>query len=332
MQVQRHLAAELHRSITDASAAIGIARYLLEQVREEARDTTPAAAVTFYRTLRSVMLRRVEVIQQLQALLPQVQPELVQYTRHSVPDWIIELLGLFPTAAALAAATVEQVDAVKTVLPERARTLVAGAATSVASLTGPAAAASIRLLVKQIHELDRTIAAGEQTVRELVEADPLHRRQVQLLLTIPGIGERTAYVLSLELGDVQQFRDDPRLDRLVRLDPHEDRSGDGVVRAEGISHRGNAHVRPGAVHAHHDRHPSPARADGLLRAAVRAWQTQAGRPGGVHAQAPAHRLRHPALGVGLRSRAQEQPAGSRRTRRLSGAQRQTACCIARDRT
>ena len=150
MQVQRHLAAELHRSITDASAAIGIARYLLERVREgKPRDTTPSAAVTFYRTLRSVMLRRVEVIQQLQALLPQVQPELVQYTRHSVPDWIIELLGLFPTAAALAAATVEQVDAVKTVLPERARTLVAGAATSVASLTGPAAAASIRLLVQQ---------------------------------------------------------------------------------------------------------------------------------------------------------------------------------------
>ena len=79
-------------------------------------------------------------------------------------------------------------------------------------------------------------------MRELVAADPLHRRQVQLLLTIPGIGERTAYVLSLELGDVQQFRDDRALTAWCGLDPHEDRSGDGVVR-RGISHRGNAHVR-----------------------------------------------------------------------------------------
>jgi transposase len=243
MQVRRHLEADLHRSITDASAAVGIARYLLERVRDgKARDTAPSPTASFYRTLRSVGLRRVEVVQQLQALLPQVQPELVRYTRHGVPDWIIDLLALFPTAADLARASVGQVDAVKTVLPERARELITEAATSVASLCGPAAAANVRLLIQQIRELDRTIAAGEQTVRELVAADPLHRRQVALLLTIPGIGERTAYVLSLELGDVQQFRDDRALTAWCGLDPHEDRSGDGVVR-KGISHRGNAHVR-----------------------------------------------------------------------------------------
>ncbi len=243
LQVKRHLEADLHRSVTDASAAVGIARYLLERVRDGAvRDAPPSAAATFYRTLRSVGLRRVEVVQQLQALLPQVQPELVHYTRHGVPDWIIDLLDQFPTARDLATATLAQVDAVKTVLPERARALIAGAATSVASLTGPAAAASIQLLIRQIRELDRTIASGEQIVRTLVASDPLHRRQVELLLTIPGIGERTAHVLSLELGDVQLFRDDRAVTAWCGLDPHEDRSGDGVIR-RGISHRGNAHVR-----------------------------------------------------------------------------------------
>lgn len=243
LQVKRHLEADLHRSVTDASAAVGIARYLLERVHDGAvRDAPPSAAATFYRTLRSVGLRRVEVLQQLQALLPQVQPELVQYTRHGVPDWIIDLLDRFPTASDLAAATLAQVDAVKTVLPERARALIAAAATSVASLTGPAAAATIQLLIRQIREIDRTIASGEQLIRTLVAADPLHHRQVELLLTIPGIGERTAYVLSLELGDVQLFRDDRAVTAWCGLDPHEDRSGDGVIR-RGISHRGNAHVR-----------------------------------------------------------------------------------------
>lgn len=78
MAVKRHLAAELHRAVTDAHAADGIARYLLERVRDRrVRDDAPPAAVAFYRSLRSMMHRRMEVDQQLHALLIQIHPELV---------------------------------------------------------------------------------------------------------------------------------------------------------------------------------------------------------------------------------------------------------------
>ncbi len=243
MQVQRHLAADLHRSVTDPSAAVGIARYLLERVRDrQARDDTPSPVVQLYRTVRSVGLRLVEVQQQLQGLLVQIQPELVQYTRHGIRNWIVDLLERFPTAAELGAASVEQVSAIRLVLPQRAAALVAAARTSVASMTGSAARITMQLLIRQIRELQRTMAEGENAVRELVQADALHRRQVELLLTMPGAGERTAHVLSLELGDVARFRDDRAVVAWCGLDPHEDRSGDGVI-SRGISHRGNAHVR-----------------------------------------------------------------------------------------
>jgi len=243
LQVQRHLSADLHRSVTDVSAAAGIARYLLERVRDRPiRDDAPSAAVQFYRTLRSVMHRRMEVEQQLHAVLIQIHPELVQYCRNGFTEWLMILLERYPTAADLAGAPVTDVDGIRFVQPERAADLVASAQSSVASLTGPAARGTILLLVSQWRDLSRSIVAGQQTIAALIAADPIHSAQARLMATLPGIGAWTAQVLSLELGDLSRFHDDRALVAWCGLDPHDDRSGDGVIR-RGISHRGNAQVR-----------------------------------------------------------------------------------------
>jgi len=285
VQVQRHLSTELHRSVTEVSAADGIARYLLERMGERAmRDDAPSAAVLFYRTVRSVMHRRLEVEQQLHAVLIQIHPELVQYCRSGFPLWIIDLLERFPTAIELANARVAAVDAIRNVLPDRAARLVAAARESVASLIGPAARATITLLIAQWRDLTRTIDAGKTTIATLIVEDPLHREQARLLATLPGIGEWTAQILTLELGDFARFRDDRTLVAWCGLDPHEDRSGDGVIR-RGISHRGNAHVRralfmPAFTAA--KRLPAIAALDQRLRAA--------GKPPLVAAVACMHKL------------------------------------------
>jgi transposase len=241
--VKRHLAAELHRAVTDAHAADGIARYLLERVRDRrVRDDAPPAAVAFYRSLRSAMQRRVEVDQQLHALLIQVHPELVQYCRSGFRDWMIDLLERYPTAQHLARARPEGLAQLPFAARSRADSLVAGARATVAGLTGDGAAAAVALIIRQRRDLDAAIADGQRALSALVAADPLHARQVRLLATIPGIGEWTATILSLELGDLKRFDSDRALIAWSGLDPHEDRSGDGVVR-RGISHRGNADVR-----------------------------------------------------------------------------------------
>lgn len=241
--VKRHLAAELHRAVTDAHAADGIARYLLERVRDRrVRDDAPPAAVAFYRSLRSAMHRRMEVDQQLHALLIQVHPELVQFCRSGFADWIIDLLERYPTAERLARARPEGFAHLPFAARSRAAKLIAAAKATVAGLTGDAAAAAIGLLIRQRRDLDRTIDDAQAALAALVAADPLHARQVRLLTTIPGIGDWTASILSLELGDLTRFDSDRALIAWAGLDPHEDRSGDGVIR-RGISHRGNADVR-----------------------------------------------------------------------------------------
>ena len=292
VQVQRHLSADLHRSVTDASAADGIARYLLERVRDrQARDVEPSAAVQFYRTLRSVMHRRMEVEQQIHAVLIQIHPELVRFCRSGFPNWIIDVLERFPTAADLASATADAVSDIRYVLPERAVALVSAAKDSVASMTGPAARSTMQLLVRQWRDLDRTITAGRQTIAALIAEDPVHREQARLMATLPGIGEWTAQVLSLELGDLSRFRDDRAMVAWCGLDPHEDRSGDGVIK-RGISHRGNAQVRralfmPAFTAA--KRLPAIAALDQRLRAA--------GKPPLVVAVACMHKLLRIAFAV-----------------------------------
>jgi transposase len=241
--VKRHLAAELHRAVTDAHAADGIARYLLERVRDRrVRDDAPPAAVAFYRSLRSAMHRRMQLDQQLHALLIQVHPELVQYARSGFTDWMIALLERYPTAERLARARPEGLAHLPFAARSRAESLIAGARSTVAGLTGDAAAAAVEFIVRQRRDLDRAIDDGQRALSALVAADPLHARQVRLLTTIPGIGDWTATILSLELGDLTRFDSDRALIAWSGLDPHEDRSGDGVIR-RGISHRGNADVR-----------------------------------------------------------------------------------------
>jgi hypothetical protein len=193
VQVQRHLSADLHRSVTDASAADGIARYLLERVGDRAvRDDAPSAAVQFYRTLRSVMQRRVEVEQQLHSVLIQIHPDLVQYCRDGFPGWIMDLLERYPTAAELAGAPVAAVDAIRFVLPERAKSLVVAARASVASMTGPAARETISLLVSQWRDLTRTIKTGHATITaprtNPPARHPARHRRLDRPGPVPGTG------------------------------------------------------------------------------------------------------------------------------------------------
>jgi transposase len=243
MSVKRHMSVDLHRAVTDASAAVGIARYLLDRMCDcSERDNAPSPAVVLYRTLRSMIQRRVEIQQQIHALLSQVHPELVQYARSGFARWLIDLLERYPTAERLARAKVETVDAIPTVLRDRAEKLVAAARTSVASLHGAGVEHAMRLLILQWRDLDRAIDDGQKAISVIVDGDPVHADQVRLMETIPGIGRWTACVLSLEIGNFGRFRDDRGLIAWCGLDPHEDRSGDGVFR-RGISHRGNAEAR-----------------------------------------------------------------------------------------
>jgi transposase len=96
-------------------------------------------------------------------------------------------------------------------------------------------------LVQELQYLDGLLARVTDQVGALAEQKP-HRSQVQLLTTIPGIGELTAMVLLTEIIDVERFRNLDHLASYVGLVPGEDSSGDREW-VTGLTQRRNAHLR-----------------------------------------------------------------------------------------
>jgi len=239
LAVKRYLASDLHRAVSDASAARGIAQLMLERYAD--RPAVPVAldgSVTLYRTVRTQIVRRVETYQRLQALLVSVHPDLVQYCRARVPDWVLAVIEHYPTARHLARGSAVVLERLPHIDAERAGSLLAAAKASVAALTDEGAAEAMRLLVGEIRDLDAGIGRGQSALERMLGDDP----RVKRLDGMPGIGPWSAIALVLEIGDVTRFRDVRSLIAWSGLDPHEDVSGDGVIR-RGISHRGNAHLR-----------------------------------------------------------------------------------------
>jgi len=239
LAVKRFLDADLHRKVDDRQAAAGIARFLLEYRREvEPDEVTLDGKQVFYRQIRSLITMRTTQRQQLQSLLPSANPELVQYIRDGVPNWVLAVCAQYPTATHLARCQVKALAAIPHVGATKAESLRTAAKSSTASLTDDGTAAAIRMIIVEIQALDARIATGQAELEKLLGDDP----RVALLDSIPGVGIWSAMALTLEIGDPDRFADVRQLIAWSGLDPREDTSGDGVIK-RGISHRGNAHLR-----------------------------------------------------------------------------------------
>lgn len=239
LALRRYLTADLHRSVTDASAARGIARFLMERCRGQ-RPSAPLheGAVSLYRLLRSAIQRRMELKHQFLALLVSTNAELVQYTRAKLPDWVVAVVKEYPTAKHLARASVEVLDRIPYVDPPRAEALIAAAKTSVSAMTDDGAADAMRFIVRQLYDLEEAMACYRARLERMLADDP----RIARLDTITAVGKWSAICLVLEIGDVARFSTVRELVAWAGLDPHEDMSGDGVIR-RGISHRGNRAIR-----------------------------------------------------------------------------------------
>lgn len=109
-----------------------------------------------------------------------------------------------------------------------------------AGLTDPFVVKQIRLLIAYF---DRLIAQTQQAMHALVAQSQTLRRQHQLLVSIKGIGDKTATLLLAELGDITRFDTPRQLAAFIGLTPQHFQSGTSVRKHASISRQGNARVR-----------------------------------------------------------------------------------------
>jgi len=97
-------------------------------------------------------------------------------------------------------------------------------------------AASVKGFQKQIVELEKRI---KEILKENVEL----AAQVKLLITVPGIAQRSAVGLLAEVGDIEAYATAQDLAAKLGLNPVHRRSGSSLHGRTRISKAGNAHAR-----------------------------------------------------------------------------------------
>jgi transposase len=98
-------------------------------------------------------------------------------------------------------------------------------------------------LREHVAYLERCMQRIRQTIREHIQAYPELKKQQELLLSIPGIGEITASKLLGEIRDVCAFEDARQLAAYAGVTPRNFVSGTSVHKKSRMSKTGNANLR-----------------------------------------------------------------------------------------
>lgn len=240
LAVKRFLERDLHRNVTDALSAKGIARYLRQGMRPQEVPYEPnlEGPQVLYRHINSIIKQSGKVKNELQSLLPRVQPGLVRFCRNGIPAWLLTILTKYPTAPKLARAKAETVARIPYVTLKRARILISDAKESVAAQRDEYTAVVIRSLATElIHMNELTKRLKKDLCRSLPEDEG-----VKIMKSIIGIGQWTAVCLRLELGPIERFPNAKSMVAFSGLDPRVLQSGDSE-RHIGISRRGRSQIR-----------------------------------------------------------------------------------------
>ncbi len=239
LALKRFLDTRLHRAVTDAHAAKDIALFLQSGVRL-GREYKPKLQedIRWYRSLCNQTKRLAAMKNELQYSLVTAHPDLVQYARENLPQWLLRLLVKYPTAARLSRAHSSTVASIPFVTATRAKTLIAAAKNSVASSSGSCTEAMVSNLAGEILRLEAKLKRW----REDLCSHFREHKVVAILDSLPGIAKWTAVSFLLEVGDFDRFPSERALIAFLGLDPCPQFSGDGRKR-RGISRRGPARLR-----------------------------------------------------------------------------------------
>jgi len=107
----------------------------------------------------------------------------------------------------------------------------------------PSSAKVRESLQKHLAFLEEQIKDLEKLIRQHVNQYPDLKRQKDLLTSIPGLGESSAFQMMAECGNLTRFEDVRELVAFVGLHPQQAQSGSSLHYTKGISRMGPASLR-----------------------------------------------------------------------------------------
>ena len=237
--VHHHHEAKLNRAITDAISAQLIAEYTLshqEIIQFDQPDETYSLRKQ-WTLIKLLNKQKTQLLNQLDNLVYQSNPELMIYCRSYWPAWLLDLLLQFPTARELALANIDQLIKIKYLTSDKAQSILNQAKQSVASATDSISAEMIKTVIQEIIHREKLITSCKKTLTENCSLP-----DVDLLSSIPGIGKFSAVGLTIEIGTWLRFASAAKMASFFGLHPMLRQSGDKTWVAR-MSKQGSSEVR-----------------------------------------------------------------------------------------
>ena len=160
-------------------------------------------------------------VNRLHNLLARVFPELAMITGDLKANWVLRMLDKYPTAERIARA--RSLEAIPNLSASKAQEIQETAAASVAAHRGEL----IEQLVRQsVRGLTQSLQAEKELEKLMIAA--LHKvpdQRAKQILTIKGIGERTAAVLVAKMSSIERFLTASHLVGYFGVFPEEHQSG-----------------------------------------------------------------------------------------------------------
>jgi transposase len=222
--VRKNSEAGLDRNVTDALSSRYVGEYLIDHADKVDYREQSGRYGSFRSLTGSVRMQnkqKTQLINHLKSLLYSSFPELVRFCKDSTPNWVLEVLKKYPTAAQVAKATTAKLAKLDHVTPEKAASLIGKASSSVASRTG-----------KTQEFLIRELATEIMHKQELLETLKGHLAQeckgpeVDLVDSLPGFAAYSAAATMVEIEDIARFGSPKELVSYFGLHPELKDSGD----------------------------------------------------------------------------------------------------------
>jgi len=228
LRTRRFAGEELQRTQTDASDAMGIARFAAQ--KRPAASRLPDRATEELRELVRFRDRLVQDfgdrVRQLHRLVDLGFPEFTRYVRDLGSETATALLRDYPTAAAFQGVSLRRLaglryDGRHTIGDALATALLAAAGRSVGRHHGEAYQIQVRYTCEDLDVLRRRLRALERDIERVLD----HHEVGRLLTTIEGIGPQTSARLVATFGDFTGCRSGAALACYVGVIPALRQSG-----------------------------------------------------------------------------------------------------------
>jgi transposase len=215
--------AAMSRIITDKNVAKNIAEYIINQKKKVIfnKDDKFSSLRKQWTFVRMLTKQRTQLYNQLESILYIANPEMLIYSKHGYPNWLLAVIQNYPTAKRLSKARVTSLSSIPYLNEQKAVSLINKARASVAA-SDDVTANLVSSLVKQIIGLSKTIDKQSKFI-----ADNCKLPEIQILKSFPSIDDYSDIGLLLNICSIY-YQNTKNLASYFGIHPVWKQSGDGT--------------------------------------------------------------------------------------------------------